>query len=163
MNHDYPAQYLIVVIAHLAWRAPCGRLKKTCWVSFVLESSAGFHTLQNSARVTSVQVLFFHPLFQVVQPSKVVPPRHKLLHHKPNQSNQLSYLWGTNLCGSWLVLPLVKNLSYRGVISVDHLRSTSTSSQSLLQSNHIWLVVSTPLKNMTSSMGRMTTHIWNGK
>ena len=28
--------------------------------------------------------------------------------------------------------------------------------------NH-WLVVSTILKNMSSSMGRMTSHIWNGK
>ena len=26
-----------------------------------------------------------------------------------------------------------------------------------------WLVVSTPLKNMSSSMGRMTSQIWNGK
>jgi hypothetical protein len=26
-----------------------------------------------------------------------------------------------------------------------------------------WLVVLTILKNMSSSMGRMTSHIWNGK
>ena len=33
----------------------------------------------------------------------------------------------------------------------------------LMMVNNIWLVVWTPLKNMSSSMGRMTSHIWYGK
>ena len=58
----------------------------------------------------------------------------------------------------------IKNWNYRwSKIAMEHLPKKASSSM-ILQLKPAWLVVEpTPLKNMSSSMGRMTSHIWNGK